>query len=400
MSIKFAKISKSLLLCLFPLFLASCAVMPTSAPTARYITSAESSDTLQGIIIQNLDKALVDSLAEKKKAPLFSEIFDEKSDFRYVASPGDYITVTIWESYPQLLFGGAGIDLETGALTTGNAEVLPSQMVLEDGKITVPYVGHVKVAGRTLRQIEDSITKSLQGKANSPQVVVQFARNNTSDVTMLGDFRSNGIVPLTPRKERLLDAVASVGGAAEALKYTAVQFTRDDKSSILPIQTVIKDPKQNIELAPGDIITALYQPKSYTIMGAVNAPKETNFEVQGISLAQAIVRAGGLSEARANPSGVFVFRFEKDAIQTANTFGDTSLFETNEPIPTIYRIDYADPASYLLTQNFMIEDQDLIFVSNAEVVQLQKFLSLIGQVTSTALDGVDAYNMIDLMQVR
>ncbi len=391
---------RSIILFVLPFFLASCAAMPTSGPSTRAIESANTSELLEGIVIQNVDTNLVLALTEKKKMPLFSELFLEESDFSYVANPGDFLVVTIWESYPQLLFGGAGIDLATGTLSSGKAEVLPSQMVLEDGRITVPFIGDVKVQGRTIRQIEQDITRRLEGKANSPQVMVQFSKNNTSEVTVLGDFRSNTVIPLTPKREKLLDVIAKAGGAAESLKHTAVQFTRDNISTTLPIQTIIQDPNQNIELAPGDVITALYQPKSYTIMGAVSQPKETNFETQGISLAEAIMRSGGLSDSKANPSGVFVFRFEEDFINTPETIGDVSLYTENAPVPTIYRFDYADPASFFISQNFMIEDKDIVYVSNATVVALEKFLALIGHVASPAIDGVDVFNTLDLIQNR
>jgi hypothetical protein len=38
--------------------------------------------------------------------------------------------------------------------------------------------------------------------------------------------------------------------------------------------------------------------------------EEINFETQGISLAQALARSGGLIDSRSNPQGVFIFRFE------------------------------------------------------------------------------------------
>ena len=59
-------------------------------------------------------------------------------------------------------------------------------------------------------------------------------------------------------------------------------------------------------LQPGDVVTALFQPYSFTALGATGRVDEINFETQGITLAQALARANGLIDQRSNAKGVFV----------------------------------------------------------------------------------------------
>lgn len=54
----------------------------------------------------------------------------------------------------------------------------------------------------------------LKGKANQPQVLVRVIRNNTANVTVVGEVTTSTRMPLTARGERLLDALAAAGARA------------------------------------------------------------------------------------------------------------------------------------------------------------------------------------------
>ena len=182
-------------------------------------------------------------------------------------------------------------------------------------------------------------------------------------------------MPLVPGNERLLDALAAAGGVRDPINKTTIQVTRADNVFSLPLETIIKDPRQNIPLMPGDVVTALFQPFSFTALGASGANTEVNFETQGISLAQAIARSGGLIDLRSNARGVFIFRFESMAAldwprQPVKT-------TANGLVPTVYRVDLTDPESLFLIQNFPMENRDVLYVSNAPITEVQKFLNIL-----------------------
>ena len=87
-------------------------------------------------------------------------------------------------------------------------------------------------------------------------------------------------------------------------------MARNGRVAVLPLETIIQDPKQNIVLRGGDVVTAMHQPLSLTVLGAVTKNEELSFEAQGITLVQALGRIGGLIDQRADASGIFIFRFE------------------------------------------------------------------------------------------
>ena len=141
-------------------------------------------------------------------------------------------------------------------------------MVTSAGTITVPFVGALRVEGQTLQQVEAAIAERLKGKANQPQVIVRLVRNASSTVTVVGEVGRSMLMPLTPRGERLLDALAEAGGVRQPVNKMSVQITRGDRVVTLPLETVIQDPRQNIPLRPGDVITALHQSLSMSVLGA------------------------------------------------------------------------------------------------------------------------------------
>ncbi|MBC7513841.1 MAG: polysaccharide export protein, partial [Herminiimonas sp.] len=167
-----------------------------------------------------------------------------------------------------------------------------------------------------------------------------------------------------------------------------LQVTRGESVEALPLDVIIRDPKQNIFIMPGDVVTALFQPLSFTVLGATGKNEELNFEAQGISLAQALARAGGLQEQRSDAQGVFIFRLEQPG---ALDFGNKVVRTTPEgKIPVIYRLNLKDPATFFVSQSFVMQNRDVLYVSNAPAAELQKFLNV---VTSVVYPALGIYNL-------
>ena len=289
---------------------------------------------------------------------------------------GDTLEVTIWEAAPAALFGTANLDTGIGSIVqTSRPNTLPGLLVGPSGAITVPFAGQVPAAGRTLREIEQDIVRRLQGRAHLPQAMVRIAHNATADVTVLGDVKSPQRVPLTPKGERLLDAIAEAGGTSQPLDRMTIEINRSGIVQRMAARDVVRDPRQNIILSPDDVVTALYQPYSFTVMGATGKNDEVRFEGVGLTLAQALGRIGGLQDMRADPRGVFLFRWEKPQfIGPADRGGQTN---ASGLVPVIYQVDLKRPETYFAAQHFRMRDGDVIYVSNSRAAELQRFVNIV-----------------------
>jgi len=358
-------------------WLCACVTLPTSGPSVREVQASES----HGIEILDVNDVVTHQMRNTRPALLFSESLGKSAgNLRERVGPGDILEVSVWEAPPAVLFssswvtGNLGNATPTASVNPSSVATLPQQMVAGDGTIYVPFAGNVAVSGKKLHQIENDIAHRLEGRANKPQVLVRLIVNNSEYVTVVGDVTNSIRLPLTPRGEHLLDALAVAGGTKDPVDKINLQVTRGKDVYSMPLDTVIRDPQQNIPLQAGDVVTALFEPFSFTALGATGKSDEVNFEAKGISLAQALARIGGVIDSRANAQGVFIFRFEaSDAIQWPKPPPMTP----EGKVPVVYRLDMTDPKSFFVAQTFRIENKDLVYVANASAAQLQKFLNLV-----------------------
>lgn len=348
--------------------------LPSSGANYSQIQGNSESLNASGIYVVDVDDAMARRLLASQQQNLFSDIFKKTNHFHNTIGAGDVLEVYLWEAPPASLFGSGSLDSKIDSLTT-RVTTFPEQMVSADGTINIPFAGQVPAAGYTLQQIELEIVRRLKEKANQPQALVKLTHNNTSNVTIVGEVASSTRMPLTARGERLLDALAVAGGVRQPINKMTLQLTRGDQVQALPLETIIRDPKQNIVLEPGDVITSIFQSLSFTVLGATGKNDEVNFEAQGISLTQALARAGGLQDNRADAQGVFIFRLESpDLVDVGNR---AVTLTPDGKIPVIYRMNLKDPAAFFIAQSFPIRNRDVLYVSNAPGTELQKFLNIV-----------------------
>lgn len=311
---------------------------------------------------------MAQQLQPAKPWPAFSTVLGGTRPVGTVVGVGDALEVTIWEAPPATLFGGGVYDTRIGTgISAARSNALPELLVGPDGTITVPFAGRVPASGRTLGQIQETIVSRLRGKANAPQALVRLVRNATAMVTVIGDVGQATRLPLTPAGERLLDVLAAVGGVKQSVNLVTIQVSRGGANYRMVLSDIIEESENNVILAKDDVVTALYQPYSFTVLGASGRNDEIRFEAFGITLSQALGRIGGLQDGRANPRGVFLFRWEDP-----ETPGGARK-------PVIYSFDLKDPAVYFLAQQFRISDRDMIYITNSPVAELQRFVGIISQ---------------------
>ncbi len=366
------------------LALAGCANFPASGPSGEDIEKGGSAQE-QGLIqVIEIDEAVGRRLATLKQHRGFHETLGAGTRHSGRIGPGDAIEVSIWEAPPATLFGGGVVDAR--AAQTSRSTTLPEQVVDQDGDIGVPFAGRIRAAGRQAHELEADIRERLRGKANSPEVMVRVTRNASSTVTVVGEVAQSLRMPLTPVGEKLLDALAAAGGVRQPIGKVTLQVTRGERFESMPLDLVIRDPRQNVPLAAGDVVTALFQPLSFSVLGATGRNEELPLEAQGITLAQALARSGGLQDNRASPQGVFVFRFE-DA--DAMNWPRQPVQRTADGlVPVVYRLDLRSPAGFFHMQNFPVRHRDVLFVSNAPTAELQKFLNLIFSIAYPVLSTI------------
>ena len=281
---------------------------------------------------------------------------------------GDDLGVTIFESAPGGLF-----ITDHPENQTGNSVTLPSQQVDSAGSIVIPYGGAVPVVDRTPSEVEREIVRRLAGRALDPQVVVTILNRRAGTINVVGDVAGAARFSLEPGGETLLGAIARAGGPRFPAYETTVTLQRGGTTQKGRLSQVVEQPDQNLALMPGDTIYLSHDADFFLALGATGqatslGPLDRRIAFGGatISLADALAKAGGLEDDRANAQACFVYRLNRKRDGQVST-----------TVPTIYLLNLRDPAGFFYASKFVMNPEDAIFVSNAPMTDLAKFLSLI-----------------------
>jgi polysaccharide export outer membrane protein len=359
------------------LMLGGCGIMPASGPTISELEDRAEKNPLNFKMVE-VTPAIVAAVGEEG-APKVEPVTLTAPTPTDQIGIGDVLQISIFETGTGLFAHG-----DSGATATA----LPPLSVGRDGTITVPYVGRIRAAGQSPADLQARIETALSQKASQPQVVVAVAANINNTIVVSGDVRSPGRFPLTAASERLIDAVAVAGGPANPPLDTIAEVTRGQERirGVLGMIDVLSP--SNVVVAPGDEIRLVYQPRTITVMGASGKVGVLPLDTAHVTLAQAIAKAAGPSDEQADPTGVYLFRFEP--AESARKLG----FETaGDAVPVIYHLDLLDPTTYFLVQKYAVQDKDVIYVANSEGERIKKFLTLLQSLFSPVTVAAPAHNL-------
>ncbi|MCE7030859.1 polysaccharide biosynthesis/export family protein [Jiella avicenniae] len=288
---------------------------------------------------------------------------------------GDVVEVTLFESAA----GGLFIPAEAGT-RPGNFITLPRQVIDTNGYISVPYAGLIPAVGRTTEQVQDIIVQRLADRAIEPQAVINLIESRSSEISVLGDVNSPAKLAINPGGEKVLDALSRAGGISAPSAETSITLQRNGTTATVLFDDLIANPRENIFVYPGDVIYANRDRRTYLAFGASGLNGRIDFEDSDLTLAEAVGKAGGLLDGRADPGQVFLYRLVDPETLSAMGFPVTA--KTEGGFPVIFRTNMRDPSAYFLAQRFPMQDKDILYVSNADSVELVKFLSVINSATS------------------
>lgn len=358
---------------------------------ASDIASQEKNEPLGNYILIDIDER-VTSIYAAQPQNSFKSVFANYSpapDLRI--GVGDSVVVTIWEAAAGGLFSAA--PTATGLSAGSRTATIPEQVVARDGTIAVPYAGRLRVIGLRPAEVESEIVRALTGKAIEPQAVVTISKNVSNTVTVGGEVVNGALVPLSTKGDRVLDVIAAAGGIKVSAYDSFIRLTRGRRTVSVPYNTLLANPQENVYVRPADVITVVREPLTFTAFGSTGKNASVPFETASLTLEEAIAKAGGLLDNRADPAGVFLLRFEPAKL-AAEIAPDRPLPSSGNLIPIIYRLNLREANSFFLARAFAIKDKDILYVSNAPSDPVQKFLGLVGQITSPVISGAAVYGAV------
>lgn len=140
--------------------------------------------------------------------------------------------------------------------------------ITADGNITFPLLGTVKVAGSSIRDVEDKLTELLrEDYLVNPQVIVYIEEYSPKQVSVIGCVNNPGKYDMfNERETTVLEAIAMAGGFTESAAVNETRILRIENGEKKTIYVKIKDITQkgekdkDITIRPNDVV---FVPESF-----------------------------------------------------------------------------------------------------------------------------------------
>ena len=361
-------------------FLGGCEIFPASGPGSLDVRGAQNNPEDYPYAFVKVTQQTIDVL--ESVTPSLSRSFADRRPPKEIRlGVGDSVGVSIFEAGA----GGLFIPAEAG-VRPGNFISLPTQAVDNNGNISIPYSPPIRAAGRTTTEVQKAIVEALKSRAIEPQVIVTLTDQKSTMVSVLGDVNAPGRLPANLGSERLIDTIARAGGPRSQGFDSWVLVEREGKRATVPFGALIYDPSNNVYTRPDDVIYLYREPQTFLAFGAPGTQGQFPFDAWRISLAEAVAKAGGLLNDKADPGAVFLYRGETREV--AESLGvDCRRFQ--EPIiPIIYTVDLRDPSGYFLARQFAMKNKDVIYVANSLATETAKAMNYFRLVVATINDPI------------
>ncbi|WFM70026.1 polysaccharide export protein [Halomonas sp. CKK8] len=311
--------------------------------------------------------------AEPTSRTMSTEMLRQMENYQYQVGAGDVLNIIVYD-HPELTIPAGS---ERSAEESGT-------LVHSDGSIYYPYIGNIQVEGKTVEEIRRILTSRLSTYIADPQIEVSVAAFRSKKFYVSGAVENPGVQPITNVPITLLDAVSQAGGAADNANWHHVTLNRDGREITLSLYEMLKngDMTQNRLMRPGDVLhVSSAENQGIAIMGQVRNPGQILAGRERLTLTDALSRAGGVVESRAEPSGIFVIR--------GNGQG-------SEKMATVFQLDISNAVALNMGSYFPLQPQDVVYVTSAPLARWNNVISLLlpsislpGNVASTATDVGD-----------
>ncbi|MBN3804518.1 sugar ABC transporter substrate-binding protein [Paraburkholderia sp. Ac-20336] len=330
----------------------------------------------QHYVLRPLTVAGVNAVTAAPVRPVVDEpaedVMQSGIGYQYKVGVGDVLHVIVWD-HPEL--NNPGIGAQSGsAIQTGSAQTLAAQAVASsnggdalgrvvqaDGTIYYPYIGTLRVKGKTVPEIRAALTTGIARYVRAPQLDVSVVSFRSQKVYVTGEVKQPEVVPLTDVPVNVADAIGLAGGVTPEADLSGATLTRGKKQISIDLYRLLYlgDMRNNIRLVDGDIVDIPNRRiKKVFVMGEIAKPASLPMPTDGpYTLAEALNDAGGLNPLTSNARQLYLVR--------ASGLNTT----------TVFHLDCSSPVAVALADQVVLSPRDIIYVDAASVTRFSRVIS-------------------------
>ncbi|NSW56925.1 MAG: SLBB domain-containing protein [Armatimonadetes bacterium] len=199
--------------------------------------------------------------------------------------------------------------------------------VSADGKIKMPYLGVIAVAGKSTEQVARIIADKGRKYLVDPVVVVSIVGGTSALVHIMGEVPRQGPVPLD-EAPNLLSLLAASGGVTPTGDLSQIVIVRGKQRIRVPadVEGGVDFIPANVPLSEGDMVIVPRKPeKMVFVTGAVQRPGFVPIEQANTCTRAFILAGGGVSGAALSRSYILrgPERIEVDLTRLLDGSADT-----------------------------------------------------------------------------
>ena len=196
------------------------------------------------------------------------------ADTEYLLGPEDVVTVNVMR----------------------HSEFSGEFLIPDDGKVNLPGIGVVLIAGKSIPELSSYIDTQLKERLKDPEVSVSLKTQRQKRIYVLGSVAIPGVYNLK-LGQRITEAIASAGGIVGKPDDCKIVLMRasNAKQQTSELSDILKaDSTANEPLQPGDVVN-VQTVKQWPIyvMGQVKEPGIYQLREDNNGILEALALAGG-----------------------------------------------------------------------------------------------------------
>jgi polysaccharide export outer membrane protein len=322
----------------------------------------------RAIAITEVDAALVAQLAQTRRQQQLelSQLLSGAPQ-AYTVGPGDVLQIVVWD-HPEIT---AALGSSQSQSSSRAGDPFAGFVVDQNGSLTFPYAGTLRVAGLRTEEIQQRLTVALAKFFVKPQVTVRMASYRAHQVYVDGEVHSPGALAVNDVPLTLYEAISRAGGFSETADQGDLMLVRNGQSYRVSLTHLLAQglSPSRLYLKPGDFLRVVSRDENDVyVMGEVNKPVSAIPRRTGrITLADALSQAGSVNSSTADAAQMFVIR--------------GSLSGT----PQVFHLDARSPVAMLLAKDFELQPKDVVYVDGSGLVRFNRVLSLLMPLISSGL---------------